>query len=85
MRTVYFPILAQLMSRHGLNKGDISKIIGKSYRQTLKKLNQETNLTLNAALSIARFFQDKGDTITVEEIFQKIMTYLFNTDVNFIC
>lgn len=63
-----YPILAQLMAKHGMTKSDISNIIGVSYRNTLKKLNKETTFNLVEAGNITKVFRDLGETFTVNTV-----------------
>jgi DNA-binding XRE family transcriptional regulator len=75
-KTVHYRSLRQLMAKHGLNKGDIASIIGKSYRQTLKKMNKEKSKSgkiakfdIDEAEKVVRFFQAKDEKVTVDYIF----------------
>lgn len=63
-----YPALAQLMAKHGIRKGDISKIIGVSYRNTLKKINGETLFNIVEAGNITKVFRDLGETFTVNTV-----------------
>jgi 3-keto-L-gulonate-6-phosphate decarboxylase len=76
MKVVHYPYLMQLMAKYGLNKCDIAKIIGKSYRQTIKKLNKETSklgkettFDIEEAAKIVSFFKEKGEEVSVDIIF----------------
>jgi hypothetical protein len=68
--------LKQLMAKYGLNIGDIAKVIKKSYRQTIKKINQDVSpsgvmstFDINEAYSVVKFFREKGENVSVEGIF----------------
>jgi hypothetical protein len=71
-----YPILMQLMAKYGLDRQDIAEIIGRSYRNTLKKINREQTGMDTIALfdiveagKITKFFKDKGENVTVDSIF----------------
>jgi DNA-binding XRE family transcriptional regulator len=64
-----YPILAQLMAKHGMTKGDISKIINVSYRNTLNKLNGKTLFDIVEASKIVSALNELGENITIERIF----------------
>lgn len=64
-----YPALAQLMAKHGMRKGDISKIIGVSYRNTLKKINGETLFNIVEASKIVLALNEMGENTTIEHIF----------------
>lgn len=69
MKKPAYPVLAQLMAKHGLNKGDISNVIGLSYRNTLKKLNGERVFNLVEAGKVVKSFIDLGESVTIDDIF----------------
>lgn len=83
-RTVYYSNLRQLMAKYGLNKGDIAAIIGKSYRQTLKKLNREksqsgkvSRFDIEEAKKIVEYFKGMGEPVTADDIFfDNVVTYV---------
>jgi DNA-binding Xre family transcriptional regulator len=64
MKKPAFPILAQLMAKHGISRSDISEVIGLSYRNTLKKINGETKFDLVEAGKITKTFRGLGEKIT---------------------
>ena len=64
-----YPALAQLMAKHGMTKGDISKIIGVSYRNTLKKINGETLFNIVEASKIVLALNEMGEDTTIEHLF----------------
>ena len=65
------------MAKHLLNKSDIAKIVGKSYRQTLKILRHEASEitgvpympNLAEAIAIKKHFQELGEDVTIDELF----------------
>jgi DNA-binding XRE family transcriptional regulator len=76
VKSLYYSYLRQLMAKYGLNKGDIAKLIGKSYRQTIKKLNREASdagkvvlFDVNEAGKVAAFFKSKGENVTIDMLF----------------
>lgn len=77
MRNIYYSKLRELMAKHLMDKQDIAKIIGKSYRQTSKILHGEFSthsqkpyiFDINEACKITKVFKDKGENITVEDLF----------------
>lgn len=64
-----YPVLAQLMAKHGMRKGDISKIIGVSYRNTLNKINGETLFNIVEASKIVSALNEMGEETTIDHIF----------------
>lgn len=64
-----YPILAQLMAKHGMTKGDISKIINVSYRNTLNKLNGKTLFDIVEAGKIISTLNNFGENVTIDYIF----------------
>jgi len=66
MKKPAYPILAQLMAKHGVSRNDISKIIGVTYRNTLKKINGEVLLDILEAGKIAKCFKDLGEDVTID-------------------
>lgn len=76
MKSLYYSYLRQLMAKYGLNKGDISKLIGKSYRQTIKKLNREKSdsgktvlFDVNEAGRVVAYFKSKGENVNIDMLF----------------
>lgn len=81
MKKVYYTKLRELMAKHLMNKTDVAKIIGKTYRQTLKKLHKETSGasgkpfifdSVEIALLIKHFRNLGEDKLTVEELFPEL-------------
>lgn len=73
---VKYHVLRQLMAKYGLKIGDIAEIIGKSYRQTIKKMNKDVSpngsismFDINEAYKIVKYFRAKGECVTVDAIF----------------
>ena len=81
MKKPAYPILAQLMAKHGVSRNDISKAIGISYHGTLFKLNGERPFNIIEAGKVTKVFQELGEKITenvpygdgVREIIRPIM------------
>lgn len=77
MKKIYYKRLRELMAKHLLDKQDISKIIGKSYRQTSKILHNEiSGLTgkpfvfdIREAVKLVTHFRNLGEVITIDELF----------------
>ena len=77
MKNIYYKKLRELMAKHLLDKTDIAKIIGKSYRQTLKILKHEASeitgvpyvFNLAEAAALKKHFQDLGENVTIDELF----------------
>lgn len=78
MKNIYYKKLRELMAKHLLDKADIAKITGKSYRQTLKILKHEVSevsgepyvFNLAEAAAIKNYFQQLGETdITIDTLF----------------
>lgn len=69
MKKPAYPLLAQLMAKHGISREDISKIIGVTYRNTLKKINGNTIFNIVEAGKIVKVFNDCGETVTIDNIF----------------
>jgi DNA-binding XRE family transcriptional regulator len=66
MKKPAYPKLMQLMAKHGVSRDDISKTIGVTYRNTLKKINGETNFDIIEAAKITKVFRDLGDDVTID-------------------
>lgn len=66
MKKPAYPILAQLMAKHGISRNDISDIIGVTYRNTLKKINGDVLFDIVEAGKVAKFFRDLGEDITID-------------------
>jgi DNA-binding Xre family transcriptional regulator len=68
MKRPVYPNLAQLMAKHGVSKEDISKTIGISYRNTLKKINGETVFDIMEAAKIVKLFKEEfgENTVTID-------------------
>lgn len=71
-----YPNLRQLMAKYNLTKGDIAKIINKSYRTTLKRMNKEiaacgkmSKFDIEEAMKIVNYFKELGEPVTTEYIF----------------
>jgi DNA-binding XRE family transcriptional regulator len=69
MKKPAYPIMAQLMAKHGVSRNDISETIGVSYRNTLKKINGNTIFDIVEAGKIAKVFKDLGEDTSIEDIF----------------
>lgn len=69
MKKPAYPILAQLMAKHGVTRNDISQTIGVSYRNTLGKINGDTMFNIVEAGKIAKVFKDLGEGVTIDDIF----------------
>jgi DNA-binding XRE family transcriptional regulator len=76
MRKPAYPILAQLMAKHGLTRKNISEIVGLSYRHTIRKLNKDKTSRGIVALfdiveagRIVKYFKDLGEEVTIDGIF----------------
>ncbi|KNY30207.1 helix-turn-helix domain-containing protein [Pseudobacteroides cellulosolvens] len=78
MRTVvHYSNLKQLMAKYGMTISDISQIVGKSYRQTIKILNKEKMqsgtipvFNVNEASKIVIYFHKLGEaSVTLDELF----------------
>jgi DNA-binding XRE family transcriptional regulator len=79
MKKPAYPILAQLMAKHGISRNDISKTIGVSYRNTLKKINGETLFDIMEAGKIVKVFNGNGEKVTIDDIFFHHMETNVNT------
>ena len=69
MKKPAYPILAQLMAKHGVSRNDISEAIGISYHGTLFKLNGERPFNIVEAGKVAKIFKDLGEDTSVDAIF----------------
>ena len=69
MKKPAYPMLMQLMARHGVSRADISKTISVTYRNTLKKINGETRFDIIEAGRITKVFKDLGEDVTIDYIF----------------
>ena len=66
MKKPAYPLLAQLMAKHGVSREDVSKIIGVTYRNTLKKINGNTVFNIIEAGKITKAFMDLGEDVTID-------------------
>lgn len=69
MKKPAYPILAQLMAKHGISKNDIAEAIGLSYRNTLYKINGGTLFNIVEAGKVAKVFKDLGESTSIDAIF----------------
>lgn len=69
MKKPAYPVLMQLMAKHGVSRDDVSKTIGVSYRNTLKKINGDTAFDIIEAGKVVRVFKDNGENVTIDDIF----------------
>lgn len=69
MKKPAYPILAQLMAKHGVTRNDISQTIGVSYRNTLGKINGDTMFNIVEAGKVTKIFKDLGEDTSIEAIF----------------
>jgi DNA-binding XRE family transcriptional regulator len=69
MKKPAYPTLAQLMAKHGVSREDISKTIGVTYRNTLKKINGDVLFNIVEAGKIAKVFTVIGESVTIDDIF----------------
>lgn len=68
-KEVNFPVLLQLLAKHGMNRQHVAEIIHRSYRQTIKKLSKQAPFDIEEARNIVVFFRGLGDNVSVESIF----------------
>lgn len=69
MKKPAYPILAQLMAKHGVTRKDISQAISISYRNTLGKINGDTMFNIVEAGKVTKIFKDLGEDTSIEDIF----------------
>lgn len=66
MKKPAYPVLMQLMAKHGVSREDISKTIGVTYRNTLNKINGETMFDIIEAGKVTKVFKDLGEDVTID-------------------
>ena len=64
-----FPELRALMAKHGMNQEKMGALIGNTYLTFGKKLNGHAEFSFNDMVAIKDFFQSKGESITIDELF----------------
>ena len=64
-----FPELRALMAKHGMNQEKMGELIGNTYLTFGKKLNGHAEFSFNDMVSIKDYFQAKGDSITIDDLF----------------
>lgn len=69
MKKPAYPILAQLMAKHGISRNDIAKAIDLSYHGTLFKLNGERLFNIVEAGKVTKIFKDLGEDTSIDAIF----------------
>lgn len=89
MRKIYYQRLRELMAKHLLDKKDVSKIIKKSYRQTLKILSNEVSkasgkpliFDIKEASLLVEYFRSLGENdLTLDELFFDDALSIASTD-----
>jgi DNA-binding XRE family transcriptional regulator len=64
-----FPELRYLMAKHGMTQDKMSAIIGNTPLTFSRKINFQSEFTWDDIVSIKEFFENLGESITVDDLF----------------
>jgi hypothetical protein len=66
---VTFPELRALMAKYGMNQEKMGELTGNTYITFGKKLNKHSEFTYNEMIETKKFFESKGEVISIDTLF----------------
>lgn len=67
--TITFPVIRMLKGKYSLSNGTLASITGDSRRTFWNKLHLRTEFSLGDMIKIEKFFREKGDNLTIQQLF----------------